>query len=71
MNLQEALHFELCDEVLEHTTTLVSLFVKGQAPHEVAPYLAGATLMNFGLMSKIVSGDAHGPGPREDATVSL
>lgn len=43
-HLQEALKTELRDELLEHTTSLVRLLVRGDAPRELAPHLAGATL---------------------------
>eukprot|EP00973_Karenia_brevis_P071612 9950427-Karenia_brevis.AAC.1 len=43
-HLQEAAKTCLKDELLEHTTSLVRVLIKGEAPRELAPYLAGATL---------------------------
>ena len=43
-HFQEALLTENKDELLEHTTALVTLLAKGLAPRALAPHLAGASL---------------------------
>jgi len=43
-HLQQALCPALRDEVRDHVTSLVQLLAAGQAPVELAPSLAGATL---------------------------
>eukprot|EP00973_Karenia_brevis_P036295 5006325-Karenia_brevis.AAC.1 len=44
-HLQEAIKTCVGDEVLEHTKTLVCLLIRGGAPRELAPFLAGANLI--------------------------
>ena len=45
LHLQEALTPDCRDEVLQHLTSLVTLLACGEAPPEIAPCLAGASLM--------------------------
>lgn len=45
LHLQEALTPDSRDEVLQHLTSMVSLLGRGEAPPEIGPFLAGASLL--------------------------